>query len=162
ARETESPREALEWIRRGDPYDVALLDYQMPDIDGIALAREIRRAQGSRSLALILLSSVSTPLLPEHADAGFAATLCKPVKISHLHDRLLEIVGSPQAGSPPPVSCAVAASGISATVPLRILVAEDNPVNQKVALGLLKRLGYEADVAATGREVLERLERGRY
>src|SRR5262249_9437191 len=92
ARETESPTEALEWIRVGDPYDVALLDYQMPDMDGIALAKEMRRLRGSESLALILLSSIGTALPAEHHQGCFAAMLSKPLKLSQLHDKLLEVV----------------------------------------------------------------------
>ncbi len=162
ARETESPTQALEWIRDGDPYDVALLDYQMPDMDGIALAKEMRRLRGSESLALILLSSIGTALPSGHHEADFAATLSKPLKLSQLRDRLLEIIGEPRGVSPPALSPPFDASIRPAAVPLRILVAEDNVINQKVAVGLLRRLGYAADVVCDGREVLERLDRGPY
>jgi signal transduction histidine kinase/DNA-binding response OmpR family regulator len=160
-RETESAVEALEWIRRGDPFDVALLDYQMPDLDGVALANEIRRLQSSEALAIVLLTSIGRPLSFEDRDAGFAAVLSKPLRLSQLHDRLLEIVGRPReqplrAASSSPIPPTPTAT------PLRILVAEDNPVNQMVALRLLERLGYGADVVGNGREVLERLERAAY
>ena len=106
ARDTDSPLEALEWIRRGDPCDVALLDYQMPVMDGLALARDLRAVRGSESLPLVLLSSIGASLPTVQRDAVFAAVLSKPVRLSLLHDRLLEILGSrrdlhPSAASSP-------------------------------------------------------------
>jgi signal transduction histidine kinase/DNA-binding response OmpR family regulator len=158
ARDTGSPGEALEWIQRGDPCDVALLDYQMPEMDGLALARELRGARGPESLALVLLSSIGG-VLPPTQSAGFAAVMSKPVKLSVLHDRLLEILGTRDE---PPPSAASAPSLEALPAPLRILLAEDNAVNQMVALRLLERLGHRADLAATGHEVLDRLERAPY
>jgi CheY-like chemotaxis protein len=159
ARETDSPVQALEWIRQGDPYDLALLDYQMPGMDGLALARAIRQLPGSRSLALILLSSIGQALPVGSEEAGFAAVLSKPVRLSTLQDRLCEIL----AGRPGAASPTVGGSpGEPAPGALRILVAEDNPANQQVALRLLERLGHDADLAASGREVLARLERSAY
>jgi CheY-like chemotaxis protein len=92
ARETESPATALEWIRRGDPFDVALLDYQMPEMDGVTLATEIRALRGAQSPPLVLLSSVTRPFGRELADQ-FAAVLTKPLKLSHLRERLFEALG---------------------------------------------------------------------
>ena len=159
ARDTGSPDEALQWIRQGDPCDVVLLDYQMPDMDGLALARALRRARGPESLALVLLSSIGGALSPMPGDPTFAAVLSKPVKLSLLHDRLLEILGGRQE---PQASVASARSSDALPAPLRILLAEDNEINQTVALRLLERLGQRADVAANGHEVLERLERTPY
>ena len=159
ARETESPAQALEWIRQGDPYDLALLDYQMPGMDGVALARAIRELPGSRSPALILLSSIGQTLALGPDEASFAAVLSKPVRLSTLQDRLCEILGgSPDAAALPSGSSADQRAG----GPLRILVAEDNPANQQVAVRLLERLGHRADLAASGREVLERLSGSAY
>jgi signal transduction histidine kinase/DNA-binding response OmpR family regulator len=158
ARETESPAQALEWIRQGDPYDLALVDYQMPEMDGLTLAKEIRRLPGGRSLALVLLSSIGQTLQIRPGEAGFAAVLSKPVKLSTLQDRLCEIFGERSDAMPP----AGARPDQPAPAPLRILVAEDNPANQQVALRLLERLGHQADLAASGREVLERLARSAY
>ena len=158
ARDTSSPAVALEWIVQGDPFDVALLDYQMPEMDGIALAREIRAVRGVRAPVLILLWSTGQSLA--HADAGFAAGLSKPLRLSHLRDRLLETIGDQRdtsAGVVPPV-----ARDVGSPVPLRILLAEDNAINQKVALRLLERLGYGADVVSDGRQVLARLEHAAY
>src|SRR5215470_16824242 len=159
--ETGLPHEGLEWIRRGDPYDVVLLDYQMPDMDGLTLAREIRRYRGPESLALVLLSSIGQALPAAHRELGFAAVLSKPLKLSALYDRLLEHFGE----APGTVRAAAgepSLESVTPTGPLRILVAEDNAVNQKVALRLLERLGYSADLAANGHEALDRLDHTPY
>jgi signal transduction histidine kinase/CheY-like chemotaxis protein/HPt (histidine-containing phosphotransfer) domain-containing protein len=160
ARDTNSPAVALKWIVQGDPFDVALLDYQMPEMDGLALAREIRAVRGAHPPVLILLSSTGQSLASAHADAGFAAGLSKPLRLSHLRDRLLETIGDQRdtlAVSIPPV-----ARDVGSPVPLRILLAEDNAINQKVALGLLERLGYGADVVGDGRQALARLDQAAY
>ena len=160
ARDTNSPTMALEWIVQGDPFDVALLDYQMPEMDGIALAREIRAMRGAQAPVLILLSSTGQSLASARADAGFAAGLSKPLRLSHLRDRLLETIGDQRdtsAGAVPPV-----ARDVGSPVPLRILLAEDNAINQKVALRLLERLGYGADVVGDGRQALARLDQAAY
>jgi signal transduction histidine kinase/DNA-binding response OmpR family regulator len=159
ARDTGSPGEALEWIRRGDPCDVVLLDYQMPDMDGLALARAMREARGPRPLALVLLSSIGGTISSVPGDLAFAAVLSKPVKLSLLHDRLLEILGD-RREPPPPAPGPRLPDAPSAR--LRILLAEDNEINQTVALRLLERLDQRADVVANGREVLDRLERAPY
>jgi CheY-like chemotaxis protein len=138
---------------------VALLDYQMPAMDGLALARALRAARGPESLPLVLLSSIGGTLSPAQGDATFTAVLSKPVKLSLLHDRLLEVLAGPQElqatriGTRP----SDAQSG-----PLRILLAEDNEINQTVALRLLERLDQRADVAANGHEVMHRLDRATY
>jgi CheY-like chemotaxis protein/HPt (histidine-containing phosphotransfer) domain-containing protein len=160
ARDTNSPAVALEWITRGDPFDVALLDYQMPEMDGIALAREIRAARGTHAPVLILLSSTGQSLASAPADAGFSAALSKPLRLSHLRDRLIDTIGNRRDTSAGAVS-PVAGDGGS-PVPLRILLAEDNAINQKVALRMLERLGYGAEVVGDGRQALARLEHAAY
>ncbi len=160
ARDTNSPAVALEWIVQGDPFDVALLDYQMPEMDGIALAREIRAARGAHAPVLILLSSAGQSLASAHSNAGFAAGLSKPLRLSHLRDRLLETVGEQRGTSAGAVP--LVAHDVGSPVPLRILLAEDNAINQKVALRLLERLGYEADIVGDGRQALARLDHAAY
>ena len=118
ARDTNSPAVALEWIVQGDPFDVALLDYQMPEMDGITLAREIRAVRGAHAPVLILLSSTGQSLASVHADAGFAVGLSKPLRLSHLRDRLLETIGDQRdtsAGAVPPVAC-----DVGSPAPLRV------------------------------------------
>ncbi|HEY1276244.1 MAG TPA: response regulator [Thermoleophilaceae bacterium] len=160
SRETDSPAEALAWIRRGDPYDIALLDYQMPGMDGISLARELRKLPAARALALILLSSVNRPPIADQEETRFAAVLSKPLKMSQLREGLWQALGEHPAPSAPADRPAEPIS--SAPVPLRILLAEDHLLNQRVALRMLERLGYRADVAENGLEVLERLHQASY
>jgi signal transduction histidine kinase/CheY-like chemotaxis protein len=161
ARDTESPTTALGWINQGDPFDVALVDYQMPEMDGIELARAIRALRGAQTPVLILLSSVGPSVITEQAPVGFAAVISKPLKLSHLRDRLLETVAQPRermtlASEPAEEMACMAAA------PLRILLAEDHELNQKVAIRLLERLGHRADIANNGREALVRLDHAVY
>jgi PAS domain S-box-containing protein len=154
-----SPPEALARIEEGEAFDVAVLDLVMPEMDGVALAREIRRHRDERDLPLVLVTSLGR--LPQAQSSGdFAVQLAKPVKASQLYNALVralaEHVQQPAAGEP------VAEPGKPATSSLRILLAEDNAVNKQVALRLLEQLGYRADVASNGLEVLEALEREPY
>ena len=156
-----SPIRALELVRRGDLFDVAVLDMQMPEMDGLTLAREIRRYRDRHSLPLIMLSSI--PQSGEQAaEAGFAACLTKPIKPSLLYNALVDALGLQQASSRRTDRTVEVDRRMAERLPLRILLAEDHPINQKTALLLLGMLGYRADVAANGHEVLEALRRQPY
>jgi PAS domain S-box-containing protein len=151
-----SPSEALARIEAGEHFDVAVLDLVMPELDGLALAREIRRHRDERELPLVLLTSFGRLARAQSSEA-FAVQLAKPVKASQLYNALVkalaEPVDHPFAVGPVPEI------GKPATSSLRILLAEDNAVNQKVALRLLSQLGYDAEVASNGLEALRALER---
>src|SRR4029453_2155443 len=108
---------------------------------------------------LILLSSVGQSLTAQPSEASFATVLSKPLKLSHLRDRLLETVGAPQEQR---ISASEPSRGELVVSPLRILLAEDNDINQTVAIRLLERLGHRADVASNGRAALARLEQAVY
>jgi PAS domain S-box-containing protein len=154
-----SPSEALARIENDELFDIGVLDLVMPEMDGLTLAREIRLHRDERELPLVLLTSLGR--LPQAQSSGeFAVQLAKPVKGSQLYNALLtalaEQVQKPDAGEPGPDEDKPATSS------LRILLAEDNTVNQKVALRLLDQLGYRAEVASNGREALEALERQPY
>jgi CheY-like chemotaxis protein len=155
----EGSLQALALITAGEPFDAAVLDLMMPDMDGLALAREIRRHRDEHELPLLLLTSLGR--LQEARTAGeFAVQLAKPLKASQLYNALITVLADrtrePEAGL-------AASDGVKpATSALRILLAEDNAVNQKVALAILDRLGYRADVAWNGLEALEALERQPY
>ena len=154
----EGPLEALALIEGGQHFDVGVLDLMMPEMDGLALAREIRRWRDERELPLVLLTSLGR--LREMRGAGeFAAQLAKPLKASQLYNALLTVLAERVQK---PTAVGAAADGKPVTAPLRILLAEDNAVNQKVALALLDRLGYRADVAWNGLEALNALERQPY
>jgi len=148
----ELPSLALELIEAGEPFDVGILDMLMPEMDGLALAREIRTHRDEEGLPLVLVTSLGR--LPRaRAASGFAAQLAKPLKASQLYDALVSALTGKGAEL-----AAVAAEAKPKTSSLRILLAEDNAVNQKVALLLLDRLGYRADVAWNGLEALAALE----
>ena len=161
-RDTEFPREALQWIDRGDPFDVAILDMQMPEMDGLELAAALERRRGAQ-LPILIMSSIGRV---EERAASTAAWLTKPVKPSQLFDTLIAMLGNAQPALLPPElqspgSSASAASEFDRELatrhPLRILLAEDNHLNQQMALQTLARLGYTADVANNGREAIEHI-----
>jgi len=158
--------EALEWLRRGERFDLAILDMQMPQMDGVTLATQIRQLPGYQELPLMILSSMGQPditTLPGGATVNFAAFLSKPIKQSRLYNVLAEILGGQRIQLRPTLAAAAPADpSLAQRLPLRILLAEDHLVNQKVALFLLDKLGYRADVAANGLEVLEALHRQSY
>ena len=162
ARDTATPAEALAWIQRGDPFDVAVLDMQMPDMDGLTLARKIRERRGPQALPLLLFSSLGRHEAGD-ADQLFAAFLTKPLKPSQLLDALSAVLtGEPAAARAPDAAEALFDDQLGQRLPLRILLAEDNATNQKLAQIILERLGYRADVAANGLEALAALERQPY
>jgi len=161
ARDTASAGEALRWIQQGDPFDVAILDLQMPEMDGATLAREIRARREALALPLVLCSSLGRGEV--ESDSGvFAAQLSKPLKPSQLYDALLGIFAGQAPLTRRTEAPAELDPGMAQRLPLRILLAEDNAVNQKLALRLLAQLGYRADVAGNGLEAIAALERQRY
>jgi PAS domain S-box-containing protein len=155
----ERPADALELIAQGEPFDVAVLDMMMPEIDGITLAREIRQRRGETELPLLLLTSLGR--LPQlQVEGVFSAQLSKPLKASQLYNTLVQLLTRGSAGDHEEVESVT--DGKRERSALRILLAEDNAMNQKVALRLLERLGYRADVATNGLEAIEALERQPY
>jgi PAS domain S-box-containing protein len=161
ARDTASPAQALDWIRRGDPFDLAILDMRMPEMDGIRLAEEIGRYRDARALPLLLLTSLG-PREEVRGSVEFAASLTKPIKPSQLYDTLMSVFGATPAGVQAPTPREGPGERLAERMPLRILVAEDNVVNQQLALLVLKQLGYRAEVTANGLEALQALEREPY
>jgi signal transduction histidine kinase/DNA-binding response OmpR family regulator len=159
-RDTGTPAEALGWVRAGDPFDLAILDLHMPDLDGIALAETIQAVRPRGPLPIVILSSVGTR---DRDSAAVAATLSKPVKPSALHDVIVSVLAAGTARRPARRAAgADVDSELARRHPLRILLAEDNAVNQKLALRLLGRMGYAADVANNGAEALAALESDAY
>jgi CheY-like chemotaxis protein len=160
--DTETPTEALQWIKRGDPFDLAILDMHMPGMDGVTLAGRIRKQRDVKTLPLVLFSSLGRREADGDANL-FAAYLGKPIKPSQLFDTLAGLF----ANQPNPEKRAAPAKllmdpEMAKNHPLRILLAEDILVNQKLALRLLQQMGYRADVASNGLEAVQSVERQPY
>jgi signal transduction histidine kinase/DNA-binding response OmpR family regulator/HPt (histidine-containing phosphotransfer) domain-containing protein len=159
--------EALAMLRsaaaEGTPYDVALLDVQMPGMDGWALARAIKADQTIVGTRLIVLTSLGQSLKAgELNEIGVDAYVSKPVKQSRLFDCLVNAIGQTTAekmiAKPADAASVPTASEPNRQVEkVRILLAEDNIINQRVALGQLRNLGYRANAVSNGLEVLQAL-----
>ncbi|MDY6940073.1 MAG: response regulator, partial [Cyanobacteriota bacterium] len=152
--------EALERLERGERYDLAILDMQMPKMDGLTLAAKIRQQPAGENLPLVMLTSLGTSLSElKRGDVKFAAFANKPIKQSQIYNILLGVC------SGQPISLGQIGSyaskldpHLARRLPLRILLAEDNVVNQKVAIQTLARMGYRVDVVGNGVEVLDALK----
>ena len=160
ARDGASPSKALEWIERGDPFDVAILDMQMAEMDGLTLAEQIRAHPRGKSLPLVMLTSLGDRGVESSVD--FAAHLTKPIRPSELYEVLMSVFGAGLSVTTGRVGPRVADERMAERLPLRILVAEDNSVNQQLVTLMLKKIGYRADVVANGLEVLEALRQRTY
>jgi PAS domain S-box-containing protein len=159
-----SGAEAIERVLRGEAYDVALLDMHMPDMDGVMVAEALRRTSGGQTMPLILVSSLSMRM-SEVETARFAARLTKPVKTGQLCETLCAVLDLATEKAKREGGKIERMSGeldIGQLQPHRVLLAEDNLINQKVAVRMLAKLGYRADVVANGIEVIEALRRVPY
>ncbi|MEG3925094.1 response regulator [Microcoleus sp. T3_D1] len=166
ARASASARLALDWLAAKEMFDLAVLDMQMPEMDGLALAAQIRRYPDCEKLPLVMLTSIGRPEInPPSMEMDFAAFLNKPIKQSQLYNVLINIFGEQTTefkGQRTTGSFLQTIPVLAEDLPLRILLADDHLVNQKVALQILQRMGYRADVAGNGIEVLEALRRQPY
>ena len=166
----ESGAEALTVLRReaaaGDPYRIAILDMQMPEMDGLTLARSIKADPAISGTRLLMMTSLGRRDDAAIREAGVELCLSKPVKQSQLFDCLATLAAGHLVEEAPlplrPAKAATQRISKKGTDHLRILVAEDNIANQKVALRMLERLGYAAEAVANGIEVLDALERVPY
>jgi PAS domain S-box-containing protein len=154
--------EALGWLRAGEIFDIAVLDMHMPEMDGAMLAAEIRTLRDAQKMPLVLLSSLGAR--DEVKDTTlFAAFLTKPAKPAQLFETMTNLLrGGPVLDRATSTHPFISKIPGPATRPQRVLLAEDNVVNQKVALLMIGKLGFRADIAADGLEVLEAVRRQRY
>jgi PAS domain S-box-containing protein len=160
--DVDSPVETLERVRAGERFDVALLDYMMPEMDGVALTRALREALPDTPFPVVIHSSAGS-LGRGGPPTGVDAVLNKPVKPSALHDTLVTLLAGAETrtGSRTAPGTQVDPN-LAHSRPLRILLAEDNFVNQKLALRLLANMGYDADVVGNGLEAVESVARQAY
>ena len=155
---TASPLEALDWVRGGQAFDVAVLDMLMPERDGVELAADLRELRPERPIPVVILSSIG---VHGRAASNVAAMLIKPVKPSAVHDALVTAVSGEGAAARTGGDRSVAAP-VAPPAGLRILLAEDNAVNQKLAIRLLKQMGFEADIVGDGLAAVRAVEDGAY
>jgi signal transduction histidine kinase/DNA-binding response OmpR family regulator len=151
-----SPQRALDILKRTTDFDILVLDWHMPQMDGVQLAHEIRKAHPECPAPMIMLSSADGRFNRDEENNLFAGHLRKPVRQSDLFDALISTVSNRMIRKIRPQTRNLDA-GLAGAHPLRILVAEDNSVNQKLAIRLLEKMGYHPDVAGNGIEVLELL-----
>ncbi|MFL5768456.1 MAG: response regulator [Chloroflexota bacterium] len=155
-----APLEALAVIGQGTAFDALVTDLRMPELDGLALAAAVGRSLGDTAPPVLVLSSAGQR---ERDASGVAAFLTKPVKPGALRDTLVAVLGGVvERPASRPAERVVADADLGVRHPLRILLAEDNAVNQKLAVRLLERMGYSAQVAMDGTEAIAALEGGEY
>jgi signal transduction histidine kinase/DNA-binding response OmpR family regulator/uncharacterized protein YigA (DUF484 family) len=172
---TASPLEALGWVRDGQRFDIAVLDFQMPERDGVELAEDLAAATPDLPMPVVILSSIG-----QHSRTApnVVAMLVKPVKPSSLHDALADALGEADGRADGAAAAPLRSGGkrrrassaatiapvapVADAAALRILLAEDNAVNQKLALRLLERMGLAADVVGDGRAAVDAVANGGY
>jgi CheY-like chemotaxis protein/HPt (histidine-containing phosphotransfer) domain-containing protein len=151
--------DALKLLAQGKPVDALILDLQLPDMDGLTLVDEIRKQTHGRFLPVLLLSSMRVRTDDERpVESGISVYVHKPVRPAQLLDALcralsVQVQREKKAPASPTLD-----SNLAHRLPLRLLLADDNPINQKVGLSVLQKLGYRADLANNGLEVLKALE----
>src|SRR5260370_10824922 len=168
----ESGEEALSILRReaaaGNPFAVVILDLDLPEMDGLALVQSIKSEAAIASARLVVLTTVGRRLSRTlMRETGISACLVKPVREARFVDCLAKVMSTSGAGASQPLSSDAAGSpaparGMASASPARILLAEDNLVNQRLVLKQLRKLGFAAEVVANGQEVLAALDQAPY
>jgi CheY-like chemotaxis protein/signal transduction histidine kinase len=159
--ETDRPQQALRWLEQGEAsFDLALLDYLMPDMDGVTLAKALREQPGHAQLPVIIASTIDASPPPS---GHFVASVTKPLHQMALREALRGAVAQRTAGvGVAGTRAALSAPPPAVAGPLRILLVEDNEANQKLALLQLESLGHSADVVANGADAVARLASSDY
>jgi PAS domain S-box-containing protein len=151
---------ALDLLARGEAFDAAIVDYMMPEMNGVTLAQTIRRHAACAGLPLILLSSSAQQHLK--GTGLFAVQLLKPARQSQLFDALVTAMTGKHASTRVAAPAGAPVEVLAQRLPLAVLVVDDHDVNRRIAVLLLKKFGYRADAAANGRQALAAVERKRY
>ncbi|MEI9962162.1 MAG: response regulator [Limisphaerales bacterium] len=158
----ENGQQALDLLRNGAQFDLAAIDLQMPGMDGLALAEEIHKLPGAAMMPLVLLSPLGTRSdTPTAAHITFAHSVSKPIKLAQLCETLTRALLSPKIAARP-TAAPKAEQTLAERLPLRILLCDDNAINQKVAARLVQQLGYKPDIASNGVEALAAIDRQPY
>jgi len=158
-----SCQEALELVAKRPPFDVILIDLQLPDKDGLEVAAEIRALEKGRAASMVLLTSVrlrGDDIRP--ARCGISMFIHKPIRPVQLLDTLYRALNVQLQREKKAPAAPTLDSSLATRFPLRLLLADDNSINVKVGLSVLQKLGYRADVASNGLEVLKLVEQKSY
>ncbi|HPG38242.1 MAG TPA: response regulator [bacterium] len=161
---TGSSLQALEWIKCGKRYDAIILDMMMPEMDGLTLAAQIREQYNKCSIPMIMLTSMVRKDEDNKRikELNFSTVMTKPIKQSQLLNALLKIFNGSAPILEKDPKGPVLDPNMAQTIPLEILIAEDNVINQKLALRILSKLGYNADIAVNGLEAIKALKKKHY
>jgi signal transduction histidine kinase/DNA-binding response OmpR family regulator/HPt (histidine-containing phosphotransfer) domain-containing protein len=150
-------------LEEGAPFDIAILDYNMPEIDGLELAGMIKQNPSLSNTRLILLSSIGIRGDGRKArETGISGYLTKPIRQSVLFDCIATVAGQQEIGAEENMVTRYNVSGERKKIEGRILLVEDNPVNQQVTVGMLQSIGAQADIAGNGQEALDAIARKPY
>jgi len=162
----ESAEKAMEHLQdaftRGEFYDLAIVDMHMPGLDGLELSRRIQTQLSIPPLPVILASSGEQVEAATARSAGIVAFLTKPIQQSHLHDCLVRVAAGRSSDTRRSRPTASATPTAETPILGRLLLVEDNEINQMVALGILSELGYAVDVASDGLKALDLVARHTY
>ncbi len=160
-RAASSGQQALAWLDAGEVFDAAVLDVQMPGMDGYMLTAQLRRRFSAAQLPVLVLTSLGDDG-GQLAGLGVAQTLTKPTKAQVLFDAVSGLFERPAAAAAQPAAPSAAAAArtprLAEQVPLRVLLAEDNEVNQRVASLILGGLGYDIQVVVNGQLALDAVD----
>jgi CheY-like chemotaxis protein len=150
-------------VRTGAPYDLGVLDLCMPGIDGLELAQQVGSDHELAATSVVLMTSGPAVTRARAREASIAAALTKPVLMSRLRETL-ERVGAQRTSERTPSGAAPGAAGRAADRPSRgtVLVVDDGKVNQIVAVGMLRHLGYDAEIAESGPAAVDAVRRRRF
>lgn len=161
---TNSPLEAIKIVSGKAKFDLAILDYKMPEMDGVKLSRELRKIDKGKNLPILILTSIGKREdVSKYIDLNISSFINKPIKHDHLYESILSIFTAEKKAKYGTVPKDFEFDAeLGKTHPLKILLAEDNEVNQKVALKSLERLGYRADLVTNGIEVIDALKAIKY
>lgn len=154
---------ALQLLQQGKSFDAVILDLQLPGMDGLSLAEQIRQQPGGRYLSLLLLSNIrlrGDDTRPQ--ESGISIYVNKPIRPAQLLEALCRAMSVQLQREKKAPAAPVLDANLARRLPLRLLLADDNPINQKVGLSVLSKLGYRADLANNGMEVIKALEQKVY
>ncbi|HSP87522.1 MAG TPA: response regulator, partial [Ignavibacteriaceae bacterium] len=162
---TENPSVGLNWLRNGETFDIAILDYNMPKMNGMDLSAEIKKIESCKDMPIIILTSFGKQETVASGNSNnIASILTKPIKHSQLHEQVIQhltTVNKKRLAEQSSKSKSKSDES-NKNISLRILLGEDNIVNQKVTKRIFERLGFDIDIAGNGREVLNAAKNTKY